>query len=91
MNAIEFVKKFGLDIAQRCLMDCRVNSMNNVTVGESLIPCDDLKQIVEAFELIGKDFESIEIAEYEYMISGCYSDPYWIGIKEAIDLVEQCQ
>jgi hypothetical protein len=54
-------------------------------------PILDLKRLVDSYELIVKDFESVEIAEYEHMISGCYSDPYWIRIKQAIADVESCQ
>lgn len=30
------------------------------------------------------EFESIEMAEYEYMISASYDDPYWQRVKQAI-------
>lgn len=55
------------------------------------VDMSDLKRLVESHELIEKDFDSVEIAEYEHMISGCYSDPYWIRIKQAIADVESCQ
>ena len=87
MNAIEFVKKFGWDRAKRevaligtIAMMCGDNDFNN-----------DLKRLVESHAMIEKDFESVEIAEYEYMVSGCYSEPYWIRIKQAIADVESCQ
>jgi len=31
-----------------------------------------------------KSFESVEMAEYEYMVSASYSDPYWVRVKQAI-------
>lgn len=30
------------------------------------------------------DFESIEMAEYEYLISDSYQEPYWQSVKQAI-------
>ena len=57
---------------------------------QSLINMADLKRLVESHAMIEKDFESVEIAEYEYMVSGCYSEPYWIRIKQAIADVESC-
>ena len=45
---------------------------------------DDLKRLVESHELIRKDFEFVEMAEYEYMVSASYSDPYWVRVKQAI-------
>ncbi|WP_180051151.1 hypothetical protein [Acinetobacter sp. YH12211] len=87
MKANEFVKKFGWDRAKRevaligtIAMMCGDNDFNN-----------DLKRLVESHAMIEKDFESVEIAEYEYMVSGCYSEPYWIRIKQAIADVESCQ
>lgn len=87
MKANEFVKKFGWDRAKRevaligtIAMMCGDNDFNN-----------DLKRLVESHAMIEKDFESVEIAEYEYMISGCYSDSYWLRVKQAIYDVESCQ
>ena len=51
----------------------------------------ELKRLVESHEIIQKDFESVEMADYEHMISGCYSDSYWIRVKQAITDVESCQ
>ena len=51
---------------------------------------EQLKQIVESHELIKKDFESVEMAEYEYMISASYNEPYWVRVKQAIADVESC-
>mgnify|MGYP003607994886 CR=1 FL=1 len=87
MKANEFVKKFGWDRAKRevaligtIAMMCGDNDFNN-----------DLKRLVESHAMIEKDFEFVEIAKYEYMVSGCYSEPYWIRIKQAIADVESCQ
>lgn len=51
----------------------------------------DLKRLVESHELIKKDFESVEMAEYEYMISASHDEPYWIRVRQAIADVEACQ
>ena len=40
-------------------------------------------RLAESRKIIEK-FESIEMAEYEYMISASYDDPYWIRVKQAI-------
>ena len=84
MNAIDYVKQNGIEKAKIHLEKMKaerwVNSFFN-----------DLKQIVDAFELVEKDFGSVEIAEYEHMVSGCYSDPYWIEVRKAINLVEKCK
>ncbi|WOE29714.1 hypothetical protein [Acinetobacter towneri] len=79
MQANEFFKKVGID-AVRSYLAAYEDDLTN-----------DLKRLVESHELVEKDFESVEIAEYEYMVSGCYSEPYWIRIKQAIADVESCQ
>lgn len=30
------------------------------------------------------EFESVEMAEYEYFVSASYDDPYWQRVKQAI-------
>ena len=60
-------------------MMCGDNDFNN-----------DLKRLVESHELIRKDFESVEMAEYEYMISASYNESYWVRVKQAIADVESC-
>ena len=93
MKANEFVKKFGLDLAK---LDVRAFESGFIE-REDIVEhygfdiLDDLKRLVESHAMIEKDFESVEIAEYEYMVSGCYSEPYWIRIKQAIADVESCQ
>lgn len=81
MKANEYVKQNGWVMARKAVAEC--------TYGYG-IDLTELKRLVESHELIEKDFDSVEIAEYEYMISGCYSDPYWIRIKQAIADVESC-
>ena len=40
-------------------------------------------RLAESRKII-EEFESVEMAEYEYMVSASYSDPYWIRVKQAI-------
>ena len=82
MKANEFFKAMGLKAVKQFLEN------DNIRTKEMH---DDLKRLVESHAMIEKDFESVEIAEYEYMVSGCYSEPYWIRIKQAIADVESCQ
>lgn len=87
MNAIEFVKKFGLDYAVKLLnYDQSISDhVCQLDFGES----ENLKQIVEAFELVEKHGginEAIE-ATGSYYIKP--SD--WEDLNNAINLVEQCQ
>lgn len=92
MKANDFIKKFGLDLAK---LDVRAFESGFIK-REDIVEhygfdiLDDLKRLVESHAMIEKDFESVEIAEYEYMVSGCYSEPYWIRIKQAIADVESC-
>ena len=81
MKANEFFKAMGINAVRQFLDN------DNIRTKEMH---DDLKRLVESHAMIEKDFESVEIAEYEYMVSGCYSEPYWIRIKQAIADVESC-
>ncbi len=81
MNANEFFKAMGINAVKQFLEN------DNIRTKEMH---DDLKRLVESHAMIEKDFESVEIAEYEYMVSGCYSEPYWIRNKQAIADVESC-
>ena len=42
----------------------------------------------EANKLIEHWFESVEIAEYEYMICASQSEPFWIEVKQAINILQ---
>lgn len=92
MKANEFVKKFGWGVATKLSKGMRgiTESVADGVAGWGQSEWDKLKRLVESYELVEKDFDSVEIAEYEYMISGCYSDPYWIRIKQEIADVESC-
>lgn len=43
----------------------------------------------EAIKLIEHWFESVEIAEYEYMICASQSEPFWVEVKKAIDVIQE--
>lgn len=43
----------------------------------------------EANKLIEHWFESVEIAEYEYMICANQSEPFWVEVKKAIDVIQE--
>ena len=42
----------------------------------------------EANKLIEHWFESVEIAEYEYMICASQLEPFWIEVKQAINIIQ---
>ena len=42
----------------------------------------------EANKLIEHWFESVEIAEYEYMICASQAEPFWIEVKQAINILQ---
>lgn len=93
MKANEFVKKFGLDLARRDVAALESGFIKKEDFSEhyGFEILDELKRIVESHELVEKDFKSVEMAEYEYMVSGDYSDIYWVRVKQAITDVESCQ
>lgn len=45
----------------------------------------------EANKLIQHWFESVEIAEYEYMICASQLEPFWIEVKQAINIIQEKQ
>lgn len=84
MKAVEFFKDNGLSKCSRIVEDLMEQGVESEFV-------KDLKRLAGSHELIIKDFESIEVAKYEYMVSGSHSDPYWTQVKQAILDVESCQ
>ena len=100
-GAVLFVKKCGIEAAQDLWVEALDLYNNNIQIlngmvcrlsnDKFLFKLIDIKRLIDSHELIKKDFESVEIAEYEYMVSGCYSEPYWIRIKQAIEDVESCK
>ena len=98
MKENDFIKEYGLGGAVEL-----VNSVKFVVKIKDIV-CDPffliedyalsykkLKRLIESHEILQKDFESVEMADYEHMISRCYSEPYWIRVKQAIKDVESCQ
>ena len=82
-KAVEFVKQHGWEYAKHILTDDAPLIIGlNYTY---------LKRIIDSYELIKKDFESVEMAEYEYMVSASYNEPYWVRVKQAIADVESCK
>ena len=82
-KAVEFVKQHGWEYAKHILTDDAPLVIDlNYTY---------LKRIIDSYELIKKDFESVEMAEYEYMVSASYNEPYWVRVKQAIADVESCK
>ena len=81
-KAVEFVKQHGWEYAKHILTDDAPLIIGlNYTY---------LKRLIDSYELIKKDFESVEMAEYEYMVSASYNEPYWVRVKQAILDVESC-
>ena len=104
MNAIEFVKKFGWKDAKVCLLNCASPEdkwfmrRGDLISGQEF---DNLKQIVEAFELVDK-FGGFEKANktLKKAYDNCSSiisirkigfECSYSDLQEAINLVEQCQ
>ena len=81
-KAAEFVKQHGWEYAKHILTEDAPLVMD--------LNYSYLKRIIDSYELIKKDFESVEMAEYEYMVSASYNEPYWVRVKQAILDVESC-
>ena len=82
MKANEYINKYGVDCAKEILK----HNQELMNIGFFT----DLKHLVESHELVEK-LGGVEMAEYEYMVSDSYSDPYWIRVKQAIADIESCQ
>lgn len=92
MNAIEFVKECGIDVAKRTLNNAIDFGCAEIELfgGKYVFRTDDLKQIVEAFELVGSwggiDRTKIKI---EYAVK---NKNFYVAdmMKCELNLVEQC-
>lgn len=96
MNAVEFVKKFGIDKAKD--LACRdKTSIGCLSIEHHNLNQEELKQIVDAFKLvefIGGDLDGAKLV-YEFTKSsinislkdGVVSV---LDLKKSINLVEQC-
>ena len=86
MKSTELVKNKGLNYAKNIVRDSPEETKEKYFVSIS-----EIKDVLKSHELIDTYFETVEMAEYEYMVSGDYSDPYWVRLKQAIADVEDCQ
>lgn len=104
MNAVEFVKECGIDVAKRTLSNAIGFGCSKVELfgGKYIFRTDDLKQIVDAWELvellnglIGAKAHVREVSEdypYDYIGRNLYDFNIKCGtVVKAINLVEQCK
>lgn len=91
MNAVEFVKKFGMDLARRDIAAWQSGFIKREDFLEhyGFDILDDLKQIIEAWELVESYGGIAEASCYVFEETGedCY---YNKSLEEAINLVEKC-
>lgn len=102
MNAIEFVKEFGIDHAKRAVFReeapyakavCVYNGRLTFSVsmgGPEWVLIADLKQIVDAWELV-ESYGGLETAKTCEYLEDLDHVKYNVGLAKAINLVEQCQ
>lgn len=66
MNAIEFVKECGIDVAKRTLNNAIDFGCAEIELfgGKYVFRTDDLKQIVDAFELVESKGGLVECKKY---------------------------
>ena len=91
MNAIEFVKECGIDVAKRTLNNAIGFGCAEIELfaGKYVFRTDDLKQIVDAWELV---FEHGSIERAKKYADSTYTAPeIKVVLVRAINLVEQCQ
>lgn len=98
MKAIDFVKKFGLEHTKYLIEDTELTEFAiHSTCGgkyyQDTVSVSDLKQIVDAFDLVewhgglsyAKSYYERNSKEYPDVVGG------WGVLQQAINLVEQCQ
>ena len=99
MNAIEFVKECGIDVAKRTLNNAIGFGCAEIELfaGKYVFRTDDLKQIVDAWELV-ESYSGLSMAKRQYscFANACESvgvnqSPRVLALGRAISLVEQCQ
>ena len=94
MNAIEIVKKFGFIEAKNTLDDCIFLEAAFFNCLGFDICVSDLKQIVDAFELVeskGGLVECKKILSRDNFTWCSGGSVYGNPLKRAVNLVEQCQ
>ena len=89
MNAIEFVKKFGFIEAKNTLDDCIFLEAAFFNCLGFDICVSDLKQIVDAWNLVERFGGLEESKELHY--DEFRSDINWNNLQQSINIVEQCQ
>ena len=94
MKAIDFLKKFGLEHTKYLIEDTELTEFAiHSTCGgkyyQDTVSVSDLKQIVDAFELVESYGGLIEAKELHY--DEFRSDTAYNKLQQAINLVEQCQ
>lgn len=89
VNAIEFVKKFGFIEAKNTLDDCIFLEATFFNCLGFDICVSDLKQIVDAWELVERFGGLEESKKLHY--DEFRSDTSYNKLQKAINLVEQCQ
>lgn len=97
-QAVMFIKKYGWDKAKEVVDSIKIKVSFNgrachpcfITEDGDYVRCSELEPFVKSYEFIKRDFGLLSIAEYEYMISASYSEPYWVRVKQAIEDMESC-
>ena len=84
-NALYWVEGYEFKCGQSA------NDLSEETKEKYFVSIPEIRDVLKSHELIDTYFETVEMAEYEYMVSGSYSDPYWVRLKQAIADVEACQ
>lgn len=98
MKASEFIKQHGLEAAKDAVVEsdaysglwinARTLELSKYIPSYDAVFIPELKTAVEAWKFLIAEFESLEMAEYEYMISASYSEPYWVKVGLAIKAVQ---
>lgn len=86
MNAVEFVKKHGIKEAIKVVELHPVSTLINI--GGSCVSVLDLKQIVDAFELV-ESYGGLSEAKELHYDEFC-SDTTYNKLQKSINLVGQC-
>lgn len=109
MKAIDFLKKFGLEHTKYLIEDTELTEFAiHSTCGgkyyQDTVSVSDLKQIVDAFDLVEKhgglfqakcqienECPDFEFGELEYYEDGDIYFTKYADLEKSINLVEQCQ
>lgn len=89
MNAIEFVKNYGIDEAMEKVQDCEFLNAEFFNWMGNDVCVSDLKQIVDAFDFV-MEHGSVDRAK-KYAESRYTAPEVKQFLLKAINLVERCQ